>query len=136
MRKRLMLLWTPVVLGLALLLPTSTMAASGYSYKTLYDYCDSNYAVHFKVKTIAAGWTDANKITTESWAQYKYFGSWHTDFHWKTSVYKFAEDGTQHWLTVWHTYSGGDVQGRIVFRLNVWHNTSLLAQSTVHSVAC
>jgi hypothetical protein len=136
MRKRLVLLWTPLLLGLVLLLPGSSLAANAYTYRTVYNYCDSNYAVHFKARNIVSGASDANKLTIESWAQYKYFGSWHTDFHWKTAVSRFPIDGTTHSLTLSKTYSGGDLHGRIVFRLRAWYNSTLFAEKLLNSVSC
>jgi hypothetical protein len=135
MRKRFALLWTPVVLGLALMLPATTAASSGYTYKTVYNYCDG-YTAKLKMKDIAAGYTPANKLSIESWAQEKYGGSWHYVYTWNTAVYKFSANGSGHYLTTWRGYNGGANLARIVFRLRAWHGSSLLAQSTFHSVAC
>ena len=134
MRKRLALLTTPIILGLALMLPATTMASGGYTYKTVYNYCDG-YTVKLKMKDIAAGYTPANKLTIESWAQEKYSGSWHYVYTWSTAVYKFVENGASHYLTTWRSYTGSYL-ARIVFRLRAWHGSSLLASSSFHSVSC
>ena len=65
MRKRLSLIWTLIILGAALSLPATTAAASGYTYKVLYNYCDGN-EVNLRMRNSAAGWTPANRLTIES----------------------------------------------------------------------
>ena len=65
MRRRFALIWTLMVLGAALCLPATTAAASGYTYKVVYNYCDGN-EVNLKMRNIAAGWTRADKLTIET----------------------------------------------------------------------
>ncbi len=77
MRKRLALLWTMAVLASAMALPVTTAAAGGYSYRTVYNYCNG-YQVNLKMKAIAAGHTPANSLTIDSWAQRRVNGYWQT----------------------------------------------------------
>ena len=99
MRKRFALLSTLVVLAAALALPASTLAASGYTSKTVYNYCNG-YQVNLKMKAIAAGWTNANKLSIDSWAQRKN-GGWQTVYQWNRVNYSFAITGAKHTLTAW-----------------------------------
>jgi hypothetical protein len=136
MRKRFALAWSLVVLAMVLALPASTLAGSGYSYRTVYNYCDGNQ-VNLKMKNIASGTTPANKLTTEMWAQRRLAGGWQTVHTWKKEVYKFAADGRKHILTTWRSYIGNNhYYFRIVFRLRAWDGRQLLATTTFKSVKC
>ena len=138
MRRRLALIWTLVVVAAALSLPASTMAGSGYSYKKIYSYCD-HATVHFKVKNIAEGFTDANKLTIDSWAQKAPTknGPWTKIYSWERAKYTFAIDGQKHWLISWRSYNGNNTAWfQIVFRLRAWHNRTLFASVDVGSAKC
>jgi len=136
MRRRFALLWTAMVLGAALMLPASVAAASGYTYKTVYNYCNGNQ-VNLKMKNKAAGWTPANRLTIESWAQRKLAGGWQTVYIWNDAVYNFNWNGSGHTLTAWRSYNGNNSYFfRILFRLRAWQGNNLLASSTFKSVKC
>lgn len=135
MRKRFALLSTLVVLAAALALPASTMAANGYTTTTVYNYCNG-YQVNLKMKASAAGWTSANKLTVDSWAQRKN-GSWQTVYHWNRAIYSFAANGARHTLTASRSYNGNSqYYFRILFTFKAWHNSQLLATSSFYSVKC
>jgi hypothetical protein len=138
MRRGLMKLVVPLVVAAALIAPAAApaAAASGYSYKTVYNYC-SGLQVRLKMKNIAAGYTPANKLTIESWAQRRVSGKWQTVYTWNKAVYKYAWNGKSHTLTAWRSYNANNSYWfRIVFRLRAWHNRTLLASSTFKSVKC
>ena len=139
MRKRFMLLWTPVVLGLVLLLPTTTLAASGYTYSVNSNHCSGNDSF-FKVKDMAAGWTSANGLTVEMSAQWHPigFGSWHAQSGSYTEKhYYFSANGAKHTLTVWRWWYGDSSYWyRQVFQLHVWAGNTELARKTLYSVKC
>ncbi|MEO8625437.1 MAG: hypothetical protein ABI452_01940 [Candidatus Limnocylindrales bacterium] len=139
MRRRLMLLWTPVVLGLALLLPTTTLAASGYTYAVKSNYCSGNDS-YFKVKETAAGWTPANGLTIEMWAQWHPigYGRWHTQAgSYDEQHYYFPANGNKHYLTAWRWWYGDSGYWyRQVFKLHVWQGGYELAHKTLYSVKC
>src|SRR6188472_63724 len=133
MKKRLALLWTPLVLVAAMMLPASTAAASGYTYKIIDNYCfgAGGNSVQFKVKEIAQGWTPANYETIDSWAQRKVGSNWQRVYTWNQVHYSFAANGQNHWLTLARAYTGNNTYYfRIVFKLRIWHNNSLLASKT------
>ena len=136
MKKRLALIWTPLVLVLALMLPATAAASGGYGYKTVYNYCYGNQ-VNLRMKAKAAGYTNANKLSIESWAQRKVGSHWQTVYHWNKVVYRFYIDGRNHSLTSYRSYNGNNSYlFRIIFRLRAWHGKHLLASSSFHSVRC
>jgi hypothetical protein len=139
MRRRLALVWTFAVLGAALSLPAATFAGgTGYSYKKIYNYCDGT-TVHLKIKNIAEGFTDANKLTIDSWAQKAPTknGPWTKIYSWSQAKYTFDIDGQKHWLTSWRSYNGNNTAWfQIVFRLRAWHNRTQFATVDVGSAKC
>ena len=137
MRRRLMLALALAVSAAALLFPSSAAAVEGFDHEVKYNFC-RGVDPHFKVTNKAAGWTNANKLTIESWVERRPdSGSWKIVFSWDTVRYKFAIDGDKHWLTSWRTWDGDrDFWYRIGFRLRAWHNSNLLSSTTVHSVKC
>ena len=139
MRRRLMVLWTPLILGLALLLPATTLATSGYTYSVKANYCSGNDSF-FKVKNMAAGWTPADGLTVEMWAQWHPigYGSWHTyGGSYAEKHYYFFPNGNKHTLTVWRWWYGdSSFWYRQMFKLHVWNGGYELAHKTVYSVKC
>ncbi|MEP7361282.1 MAG: hypothetical protein ABI744_06870 [Chloroflexota bacterium] len=136
MRKRFGLFWALVVLAIALALPATTAAAGGYTYKTVYNYCYGNQ-VNLKMKDMAAGYTPANRLTIDSWAQRKVFNGWQTVYTWNQAYYGFYHNSRSHTLTAYRSYNGNSsYYFRIVFRLRAWNGNHVLASSTFHSVKC
>lgn len=142
MRKRFALLWTPLILAMAMALPASTAAVSPAtvgSYKVISNYCYGPGAnsVYFKAKVTAYGSTNANYLTIDSWAQRYIGGHWQTVFNWNQFYSSYTPDGYDHWLKVWRSYQGNNsYYFRIVFNLRIWHNNTLLAAKTIHSFKC
>ncbi len=138
MRKRLSLILTLAVVGAALAMPGTAAAANGYEYQVKYNYC-AGADPNIKIKNIARGATDTNKLTNESWVERRPAGSrtWSKIYTWPTAKYKFAMNGDKHWLTSWRTWDGDQSNWyRIVFRLRAWHNSRLLSSEVVYSVKC
>jgi hypothetical protein len=136
MRKRLALLFAPVVIVTALIMPAATSAATAYPVKTIYNYCDGN-TVHLKMRITARGYTNANKLTIDSWAQRKVSTGWQTVYEWKRAVYTFEINGDRHSLTSSRSYHGTATHDfRIVFRLRALHNRNVLFSTVFRSVAC
>lgn len=125
-----------VVLGVALALPASTAAASGYSYRVIDNYC-AGYQVNFKVRNIAAGWTPADGLTIESKAQRRTGSGWRTVYTWARADYAFNANGQKHTLTATRSYNGNSsYYFRIWMRLRAWDGNYILAQKVVTSVKC
>src|SRR5688572_7759357 len=127
MRKRLSLFWVLTVVAAAMALPASTAAANGNDYKVIYNYC-SGADPMFKVKNIARGWSNANKLTNESWVEKRpgTGGSWVRHDTFDIAQYKFEADGDKHWLTSWRTWDGDRYNWyRIGFRLRAWNGNNM-----------
>jgi hypothetical protein len=137
MRRRLVLVLTFAVSAAAVLFPSSVAAVEGFDHEVKYNFCQG-VDPHFKVTNRAAVWTNANKLTIESWVERKpASGSWKIIFSWDKAKYTFAMNGEKHWLTSWRTWDGDrDFWYRIGFRLRAWHNSNLLSTTTVYSVKC
>jgi hypothetical protein len=139
MRKRFSLLWVLTVVAVGMALPASTAAANGNDYKVIYNYC-SGADPNFKVKNIARGWSNANKLTNESWVERKPGGrgqTWSKVYTWNTAEYKFDNNGDKHWLTSWRTWDGNRYNWfRIGFRLRAWNGNNMLSSVTIYSRKC
>ena len=136
MRKPFALLFTSVVIAVALLLPASVAADYDYPVKTIYNYC-AGQQVNLKMRITARGYTNANKLTVESWAERKLSSGWQTVYRWDRAVYKYKINGNKHSLTAWRSYTGTrSHKFRIVFRLRAWHNRNLLDSTLYRSVRC
>lgn len=144
MRRRLMLLWTSVVLVLALLLPAATMAGGlgHYKWKVLSNHCKAGYDPYFKAKFTEVGYTSSNYLTIDSWVQRKPLGdgggSWSTFYTFNQQTYGPYEDGAgNHWIKAWRTYDGDSSYWyRIQFQLTAWYNDQYLYSKVLSSVKC
>ncbi|MEA2677718.1 MAG: hypothetical protein QOJ81_1859 [Chloroflexota bacterium] len=146
MRQRLAIGWTLAVLLLALMLPAATSAATygtGYSYQITHMWCygQNGPQLAFEVKNKAAGTTDANRLTIDSWAERRPAsgGSWTTFRTWPRESRSFPTDGTNHSLKVFRYMdisASSPWQRRVVMQLRGWHNSTVRASTTIHSVVC
>jgi hypothetical protein len=135
-RKPYALLLVPVVVALALVWPQSVDAAADYPVKTVYNYCDGT-TVKLKMRITARGYTNANKLTIDSWAQRKVSGTWQNVHRWDRAAYRFETNGHRHSLTAWRSYHGTNSHRfRIVFRLRALHNRQVLHSTLFRSVSC
>lgn len=135
-RKPTALLLVPLLVVLALLTPYGAAAASAYPVKTVYNYCDGT-TVKLKMRITARGFTDANRLTIDSWAQRKVSGRWQTVYRWTQAEYRFEPNGNKHSLTAWRSYHGTrSHKFRITFRLRAWNNRDVLHSTLYRSVSC
>jgi hypothetical protein len=137
MSRVLIFVSTLIVSAAMLFMPATAAAAEGFSHNVVYNYCQG-VDPHFKVKNVAAGWTNANRLTNETWVERRPAnGSWKIVYTWPKAKYKFAVNGDKHWLTSWRTWDGDrNYWYRIGFRIRAWHNTTLLSSKVVYSVKC
>ena len=137
MGKRLVLVCALVVSAAAALFPSSVAAVEGFDHRVVYNYCQG-IDPHFKVSNRAAGWTNANKLTNETWVERRTSnGDWKVVYAWNKAKYTFDVNGDKHWLTSWRKWDGDrNYWYRIGFRLRAWHNSNLLSSVTVYSVKC
>ena len=137
MRRRLMFVVTPFVMAMALLLPATTLAAGGYSYRVLINDCINYPGVVFKVAFKAKGTTNANRLTIDSKGQSGGPDNWTTEETWPTKSLSFTADGTDHVLRLKRTYLGDAFSdNRIIFNLKAWRNSNLLYSQKVVSRSC
>jgi hypothetical protein len=138
-KKRLALIWAPIVVCLALMLPSSTMAATGYTFKIVDQHCLSGgHNIYFRVSLTAAGSTPANKLTIKSTSQYLSGGTWHNFYKWTTDKTTFTPNGQPHVIdySYTHTDNSDPNKWRIKSVLKAWQGTHVLAHKTLTSKAC
>ncbi|TAK36944.1 MAG: hypothetical protein EPO30_11230 [Lysobacteraceae bacterium] len=104
MRKRLMLLWTPIVLALALLLPSSTLAVSYGKITLVSEYCSGQDTINATFKVTKYSGFYAYKLTITAKGQEYWAGSWHNAYNIGT------------WTKVVDTY------GSATFKRSFWYN--------------
>jgi hypothetical protein len=137
MKKRLVLVWMPVILALAALLPSSTLAASGYAFKIVNQHCISGgHNVYFRVSLTAASSSPATKLTIKSTSQYSSGGTWHNFHKWKTN--KLAVTPTSRVIDYSYTHqdNSDSRKWRITSVLKALQGTHVLASKTLTSKAC
>ena len=141
MRKRLVLFWTLLLLGSALVLPASAAAGGGgsYSYVVQQNYCSNGGVPNIKVKLIKPAGLYPDRFTIDATGQHSQsFGGNYSNesapshfqraipdqyakFTWSKSIYWDPPDGR------WH---------RIKLRMKVWNNGNVIASKTIYSVKC
>jgi hypothetical protein len=148
MPKRLVLLWLPLVLGLALMLPATTFAAGPATYFVVKNTCSNSGGSQGWGKSVIQVEQDENgksgvtRFRQRAWAQMHYGGKWHVvnTFSWQYSpsfpntsanhvfTFKFIE----HWASDHYYYAG-----RLKWR-GEWLNNSgnVLFYQNLFSTAC
>jgi hypothetical protein len=139
--RKIALLCTFAIAATGMALPSSAAAAtsvapsSGYTYKIVYNYCSAG-AAYMKVRETAAGYTVANRLTIKMKAQEKRGGVWRTVHAFPVQSYRFRANGSAHWLKAWANWYNSHYYVRLVFKLQAWNGTRLLAYKTLRSVTC
>lgn len=137
MKKQLALLWTPLVLALAMALPASTTAATGVTFSIVSQHCSGSSGVYFRVKVQSSGSSTANKLTVKSKSQYKSGTKWHTYYQFALDQNSFTPDGHAHQADYSYTHDGmPQYEWRIVSTLKAYHGSTVLASKTFKSHAC
>jgi len=139
MAKRLVFLWTLAVVALEIVLPASTMAATGYTFTKVDQHCYGSQGqdVYLRVRLTAAGSTTANKLTINAKSQYFSGGKWRNSYTWKQNKTTFTPNGSSHSIDYSYTHEGNNTYNwRIVATLRAWHGTQQLASKTLTSLAC
>ena len=139
MKKRLVLVWAPMVMTLALMLAPTTAATTGYTFTKVNQHCygAQGQDVSLEVRLVAAGSTMANKLTIDSQSQYFSGGKWHKFYVWAQNKTSFAPNGQQHSIDYSYDHTGtNQYNWRIVSKLRAWSGTHLLASKTIKSLAC
>jgi hypothetical protein len=133
------LVWASLLMCLALLLPTSTLATTGYTFKVVDQHCISGgHNISFEVSLTAAGSTLANKLTIKSTSQFFSGGTWHNHYKWKTNKVKYTANGQSHFIdySYEHYNNASPNKWRIVSVLKAFQGKHVLAHQTLTSKAC
>jgi hypothetical protein len=148
MRRRLMLLWTPAVLAIALILPATTAAGSPFTWETLKNTCSNNYGYYgygksvLNVRLYEWGKSGAAQFRVRAWAQEKYGGSWHNIYSWSW-IYStfFGNDNSSNYAQHKFVYQWGSDHAYYLSRLKwrgEWLNSSgnTIAYKNLNGQAC
>ena len=139
MRRRITLLGVLVILAAALAAPATTAAASvqlsGYKFTIKSDRCTgpTYETISFKVKETAAGWTAANYMTIDSWAEEFSHGAWHTFYVWPEQHKSFAPNGASHSLTSSRSFGDPPHSVKIAMQLQIWKSGTPTKPATLLS---
>jgi hypothetical protein len=136
MRRRLAFLWLPLVLGLALLLPASTAAATYGKIVLVNSYCSGTNTVNATFKVVKYSGFYATKLTITAKAQRYYSGGWHTVYTIgtsKKSVYTSGKATLKRYA--WYR-PGRTGRFRILAVGKIWNGARLLAKGKQASYSC
>lgn len=148
MRKRFALLWTPLVLVAAMMLPASTAAASSFQWQTLKNSCSNHggglgYGKSvFKIRQWEYGTSGARQFRVRASAERKQGGHWVTEYSWGW-IYsvKFPNNSTNSYFDHQFTYNWGSNHAAYYTRLK-WRgewlngNGGVLAFQNLNGKTC
>jgi len=138
-RKRLVLLWMPVVLGLAMMLPATTAAATYGNIKTVSTFC-SGYHYHtvnatFKL-TKYSGF-HATRLAMTIKGQAYYSGGWHTELNIGTYYVNINTNGAWYFKDSFYFKPGDNFSSHRILAIgNIWNYSSLVASGRAVSDIC
>ena len=136
MRKRFALMWTMLVLGLALMLPASTAAATYGSINFQSGYCSGNNTVNATFKLVKYSGFYASKLTMTAKGQGYYNGSWHNEYNigtWTKNINTSGKASMQRYF--WYD-AGHSGKHRIKVIGKIWDGGYLIATGTEVSGWC
>ncbi|HUP83399.1 MAG TPA: hypothetical protein VM284_04325 [Candidatus Limnocylindria bacterium] len=137
MRKRLTFLWTPLVIGLALMLPASTTATSYGQISYSNFYCSgggSTVNVTFKMHKNSGFY--ATKLTLTMKGQGWHNGHWVDEYNIGTDSKIVNTNGTANFTRyAWFT-PGHAGKHRLNAVGRIWDGSYKVAQGSIHSGTC
>ncbi len=136
MRKRLALIWTPLVLAMALMLPATTTATSYGQVSYSNFYCSGINTVNatFKVHKYAGFY--ASKLTMKLTGQGYHNGGWHNEFNFGKYSKSISTSGQANFVrTAWFK-PGHSGKHRIVMVGKIWNGGSMIASGTIRTPGC
>lgn len=139
MKRWTALLWSPLLLAVALALPATTVADGTYTFKVVDQHCIAGgHNIYFRVSLTADGSTYATHLTIKSTSQYKSGGTWHDSYHWKINNSKFTKNGQSHTIdySYTHTDNSSPYKWRIVSELKALEGQHYLASKILTSKPC
>ena len=144
MRRRLALSSSILAILLVLVLPATTFASS-FTYTVQTNQCDASGGnngygfIKLEVQLKESGWSGANAFSWDAKFQHREVGStrWYNADSWSRDWYTFPNDGRSFSYSFWYSYHPDDFAWhRIVIKLRVWHNNSVLASRTIKGDYC
>lgn len=149
MRRRLTMLWTLAVLGLALMLPVTTLGAVAYKATVLWDVCTLSGGANgygYAEMTVQArengkSGTNYFVIKTKLQEGYSSTGPWYTEYTWQNEYSSwFANTRANHYRDVYRYYdfdsSSTTLWHRLVFKVQFWSDWGLITTRTVKGTPC
>jgi len=123
----------------ALMLPGTTTAATGYTASIVAQTCLSGgHNIRSEVRLTAAGSTPANKLSIKSTSQYLSGGTWHNFYRWPSDRMSFKSNGQAHSIDYSYTHQDNSDphHWRIVSVLRAWQGTHVLYTKKLTSKSC
>jgi len=138
MRRRIGLLGVMALMAVALVVPPAASAGSAYGYRVTQNYCDGDHPT-ITVKLIKPAGYYADRFQIVAQGQHKNLGggSWNNEGSSNTFNKEVPNGSAKFTWTKGLTWNPPDGQWhRIKLRLKVIEGGSVVAASTVYSVAC
>jgi hypothetical protein len=137
MRKRFALLWTPVVLGLALMLPATTAAATYGKIANTNTYCtNGGNRVNGTFKLTKYSGFYATTLEMTAYGQVYYSNGWHNSF--KIGPYHKTVNtsgGASYTETFWfNDHASGPERLNVIGKFK--NGSSTIATGHAHSLVC
>jgi hypothetical protein len=136
MRKRFALFWSMLVLGLALMLPASTAAATYGQITFVSGYCSGNNTVNATFKLTKYSGIYATKLTMNAKGQGYYNGAWHTEYNIGTWTKTINTSGSASMKRYFWYNPGHSGKHRILVIGKIWDGGYLIATGKEHSGWC
>ena len=114
MRKRLTLIWVPLVMAALLVAPAATSAASNKTWRVLKNTCTLSGGAYgygqanLKIRLDEFGWSETAQFRTMAWLEEKRGNRWYDVFDWTNSYSNFFDDNSYSYFWVKaHKYQFG-----------------------------
>jgi hydrogenase/urease accessory protein HupE len=134
MKKRLMLLWAPVLLVLALMAPTTAGAASYGTFDYISGYCSGD-KVNATFKLVKYSGYYATKVTITAKGQEYYGGRWHTKTTKTFTKYVYTSGSAKFKKAMTYTPANSRYH-RILAVGKAWNGGQLIAKGKDKSLTC
>ena len=136
MRKRFTLLWALVVLGLALMLPATTAAATYGRIVFVDGYCTGNNTVNATFKLTKYSGFYASDLTMSAKGQQYYGGGWHNVYNIGTWTKTVNTSGQATMKRLFWFDPNASGKYRIVVTGKIWDGSHQIASGKEHSGWC
>ena len=136
MRKRFALLWTLIVLGLALMLPATTSAASYGKITNTNTYCSGANTVNATFKLTKYSGFHATRLAITVKGQGFYNGGWHTELNIGTWYVNINTYGGYFYKNSFYFKPGHSGSHRIYAIGKIWDGGYLVATGKTASLYC